>query len=289
MLSISVTLAYDLNHPHSATRPRDRADRPTARPAPPPTTAASRKPLPPPPQVIISRTDTADSDQGPRRPKASSGSPRTNNAHAAGSSKAQGKLFNPDVDPIPIRRTTEPEAMSDNGSSSYAPRAGASRDASGHNRLFDHRKDDPVRFHVLARPSNVNGGKPPPTPKSSGEYVSTSSTSSYAHSITSSNFTLSSTTDGSSTSSALFEQQHRPESSNQAFSAQLKKLYRAISALESKLDGNEVQEESRITLARPGQAARQEADDSEMEKWSKFVADRKTFVKFHNFIYLLYV
>ncbi|KAG1818351.1 hypothetical protein EV424DRAFT_1540161 [Suillus variegatus] len=42
------------------------------------------------------------------------------------------------------------------------------------------------------------GARPPPTPKSSGDYVSASSTSSYAHLLTSS-FTLSSgTTDNSS-------------------------------------------------------------------------------------------
>ena len=50
------------------------------------------------------------------------------------------------------------------------------------------------------------GGRPTPTPKSSGDYIWVSSTSSYAHSIVSSRFTLSSnTTNNSSTSSALFD------------------------------------------------------------------------------------
>ncbi|KAG1848042.1 hypothetical protein DFJ58DRAFT_890873, partial [Suillus subalutaceus] len=100
----------------------------------------------------------------------------------------QGKLFNPNTDPIPMRRTTEPESISDATSSSSPPRntpTSHQRDPPASRQLFNHRKDDPVRFAVLTRPSST-GGRPPPTPKSSGDYVSTSSTSSYAHSLTSS-------------------------------------------------------------------------------------------------------
>ena len=63
--------------------------------------------------------------------------------------------------------------------------------------LFDHRKDDPVRFSKMARPNGATQiTKPPtPSPRSSVDYVPTSSTSSYAQSTLSSNFTLS--TDGS--------------------------------------------------------------------------------------------
>jgi hypothetical protein len=45
---------------------------------------------------------------------------------------------------------------------------------------------DPIRFSVLAWPSFTNSGRSTPTPKLSNDYVSASSTSSYAHSMASS-------------------------------------------------------------------------------------------------------
>jgi len=88
-----------------------------------------------------------------------------------------------------------------------------------------------------------------PTPKyPSNDHVSASSTSasSYAASISSSAFTLSSTTDGSSASSALFEGRGgqgqgngTDDSGNSVFSIQLKKLYRALSNLETKIKQEE--------------------------------------------------
>lgn len=177
-----------------------------------------------------------------------------------------------------MRRTAEPEVISETGSSSYAPRNTLASPERGahHGRLFDYRKDDPVRFHVLrAAPGNEN--RPTPTPKSSGDYVSASSTSSYAHSITSSNFTLSSTTDGSSASSAVFDKQPREHASSSAFAQQLKKLYREISNLESRLlreDGQEAADEGRVTLKRPNSAVA-EPEKAEKEKWRNFVTDHK--------------
>ncbi|KAK7033839.1 hypothetical protein R3P38DRAFT_3178417 [Favolaschia claudopus] len=119
----------------------------------------------------MTQTD-ADVDDFSRRLKISASPTR----HSAKHSAHPCRLLNPDRDPIPMRS---------------APKASPSpsRDTAGR-QLFDHRKDDPVRF--------VLRGKPPPTPKSSGEYVSASSTSSSANSMASSTFTLSSTTDGSS-------------------------------------------------------------------------------------------
>ncbi|KAI9430755.1 hypothetical protein H4582DRAFT_2063409 [Lactarius indigo] len=59
---------------------------------------------------------------------------------------------------------------------------------------------------------------------------------SYANSIVSSNFALSSsTTDGSSVPSSVFDHKAHKESKTSAFSVQLKKLYRDISALETKI------------------------------------------------------
>lgn len=265
-------------------RTRDRPERPLTRPSSPPPAPVQlsppRKSNPPPPQVVVSRTDSMEaSEEQPRRKRPANMSPR---AHHASAHSTKGKLYNPEVDPIPtMRRTAEPELLSDNGSSSYAPRNAAPSQDRGqhHGRLFDHKRDDPVRFHVLARPNPSNGNRPTPTPKSSGEYVSASSTSSYAHSITSSNFTLSSTTDGSSASSAVFDQQNREHASSGAFAAQLKKLYRWISNLESKLllkeEGKDLCDDVRISVKRPNDSS--ESAETEKEKWKKFVADHKRY------------
>ena len=187
-----------------------------------------------------------------------------------------------------MRRVAEPEALSDGTGSSYVhvPRAAASgavnhRDERGNaaRQLFDHRKDDPVRFSVLARPPH---GRPTPTSKSSGDYVSASSTSSYAASISSSAFTLSSTTDGSSASSALFDGrpnqgQGTEDSGNSVFSVQLKKLYRKITNLEIKIKQEDSMDEvddgmnTRVML----KGKEVENEDLEKEKWKKQIFDHK--------------
>jgi len=175
--------------------------------------------------------------------------------------------------------------MSDDTGSSYARRGATPQthrdDRSNADRqLFDHRKDDPVRFSVLARPQP---GRPSPTPKSSGDYVSASSTSSYAASISSSTFTLSSTTDGSSASSALFDGrpgQGTEDSGNNVFSVQLKRLYRNISSLENKIKQEDSMEEtddmqtSRVLL----KGKEVENKDLEKEKWKKQIEDHKQWV-----------
>jgi protein SMG6 len=141
-------------------------------------------------------------------------------------------------------------------------------------RLFDHRKDDPVRFSVLARPSN--GSKPPSFQKSSGDHVSASSTSSYAHSLASS-FTLSSgMTDNSSTSSALFEGKPREEPGSNVFAVQLKKLYRNISDLESKIlaeEADDKPDDSHILLH--ARARNISDEDLQQQKWLKLISDHK--------------
>lgn len=201
----------------------------------------------------------------------------------AHSSAKNNKLFNPSTDPIPMRRTAEPEPISDATSSSYAPRGPSTsphhRESAAHPRqLFDHRKDDPVRFSVFVRPSSTNGGRPTPTPKSSGDYVSASSTSSYAPSLASSSFTLSSgTTDGSSASSALFDRKPSEDPGNNAFAVQLKKLYRGISALETRILNEDIDEtgldEGRVKV----QSRTKEVtdDEAEKQKWKKLIGDHK--------------
>ena len=274
------------NRHFSATRPRERADRmpspllPRATEKSPPMHASAITPtraVPTSPRkqhphthTILSRTE-ADPDDFSRRLRiTASPSPRT----SPQSKPPIARLFNPDTDHIPVRYTHEPESISDTASNSYLPRGppnGNARDAPTR-QLFDHRKDDPVRFAVLARPH----GRPTPTPQSSADYVSASSTSSYANSIASSNFTLSSNTDDSSASSALFERQGKPseEPGNNVFAIQLKKIYRTISSLEDKVkqqDADDTVEESRI-MVRGGQV---ESDDMEKEKWKKQIANHK--------------
>ena len=190
--------------------------------------------------------------------------------------KPQPKLYDPATDPIPMRRTTEPEALSESTGSSYPQRPHAdatrNRDASQHRQLFDHRKHDPLHF------SAAQARKP--APKHSGDYASVSSVSSYANSIVSSNFTLSSsTTDGSSAPSSLFDHKPREESKTSAFSAQLKKLYRDISALETKIlaDSGEPQDESRIVIKGGPSIGTEEA---EMARWKKATDDHKKYVPF---------
>ncbi|KAJ7098134.1 hypothetical protein B0H15DRAFT_824243 [Mycena belliarum] len=257
-----------------ATRPRERPDRERERPQPQP--PATRKHAHP--QLVVSDTD-ADADDFSRRLKISASPTR----HPAKQSAQPTRLFNPDRDPIPMRRTAEPDAMSDAASSSYAPRGAAPaapppRDAAGR-QLFDHRKDDPVRF--------VLRGKP--TSKSSGEYVSASSTSSYANSMASSTFTLSSTTDGSSASSALFDRRSHPNGEDRGtnvFAIQLKKLYRAITDLETKVkqeDSDDADDAGRVLLM-----PKAPADDDlekEKDKWKRQIEDHKELAEnIHNLL-----
>ncbi|KAJ7752078.1 hypothetical protein B0H16DRAFT_1887390 [Mycena metata] len=266
-----------------ATRPRERPERERERPQPQP--SASRKHAHP--QLVVSgphADSDADADDFSRRLKISSSPTR----HPAKQTVQPTRLFNPDRDPIPMRRTAEPDTMSDAASSSYVSRGAAQasppqvRDASGR-QLFDHRKDDPVRF--------VLRGKPPPTPKSSGEYVSASSTSSYANSMASSNFTLSSTTDGSSASSALFDRKSHPNGDDRGtnvFAIQLKKLYRAITDLETKVkleDSDEAEDSGRVLLkAKDGQEDEAERD-KEREKWKRQIEDHKELAEIiHNLL-----
>jgi hypothetical protein len=114
-------------------------------------------------------------------------------------------------------------------------------------------------------------------PKSSGDYASVSSVSSYTPSVSSS-LTLSST-DGSSAPSSLFDRKPRDEPKTNAFSNQLKKLYRDISHLETKLlaDSGEPQDENRIVIKGGPSAG---ADDAEKARWKTLIEDHKRYAPF---------
>ncbi|KAJ7219067.1 hypothetical protein GGX14DRAFT_589783 [Mycena pura] len=238
----------------------------------------------PHPQLVVSGDPDAGADEF-RRLKISASPTR----HPVKQSAQPTRLFNPDRDPIPMRRTAEPDPMSDAASSSYVSRGAVktsppkqTRDTTGR-QLFDHRKDDPVRF--------VLRGRPTPTPKSSGEYVSVSSTSSYAASMASSNFTLSSTTDNSSASSALFDGKSHPngdERGTNAFAMQLKRLYRAITDLETKVkqeDSDETEDAGRVLLKTKEGEDDELEREKERERWKRQIADHKELAEtIHNLL-----
>ncbi|KAI0258017.1 hypothetical protein BC834DRAFT_1046289 [Gloeopeniophorella convolvens] len=130
----------------------------------------------------------------------------------------------------------------------------AERDASQHRQLFDHRKHDPVSF------SAAQARKPVPAPELSGDYASVSSASSYAHSVVSSNFTLfSSTTDGSSAPSSLFDHKQPREESK---------------TLETKILTNpgEPVDGSRIVIKGGPVTGTEEAEKA---RWKKAIKDHK--------------
>ena len=261
----------------SHVRVKDRPERPVVSaqspPSPPRRPHATSRQSPPSPAMLITTRPEPDSSEFSRILKLSPTQkqyPPPPAPHMP-SHKQQGKLFNPETDPIPMRRAAvEPEASSESAGSSYGARAPAessrhnNRDASQHRQLFDPRKHDPLSF------SAAQARKP--APKSSGDYAS--SVSSYAPSVVSSSFTLSSGTDGSSAPSSIFDNKPRDVSKTNAFSNQLKKLYRDISQLETKLlaDSGEPQDESRVVIKGGSSAG---ADDVEKARWKKAIEDHK--------------
>ncbi|KAF7964900.1 hypothetical protein HWV62_1777, partial [Athelia sp. TMB] len=268
-----------------STRPKERIER-AILPSSPSTSKAAPEPSRSSPTRKLTSPQTleADPEDFSRRLNISSTKRPSHTSPRPSHNTAKTKLFNPQTDPIPMRRTAEPEAASDATSSSYAPRGPSGSpnncELSAHQRqLFDHRKDDPVRFSVMARSSSTTGGRPTPTPKSSADYVPASSTSSYAHSIASLSFTLSSGTTESSASSALFERRPSEETGNSnVFAVQLKKLYRGISSLETRILNEDVDDsaadEGRVLLK--SHAKEVVDEDAEKQKWRKLIDDHKS-------------
>ncbi|RDX48390.1 hypothetical protein OH76DRAFT_671253 [Lentinus brumalis] len=318
-----------LRRKQATAAPRERPERPSqpSTSSPRPSTARPSSPRrlhAPPilnPNIVVSEASPsqveADPDEFSRRLKISPNSPRTAHARPAANG-SPGKLYNPNTDPI--RRpviTSEPDTMSEGASSSQSPRAMQPRilqpahpprgGTESHRQLFDPRKHDAVLFssqnrHHGGTGSLVNSpsnGRPTPTPKSSGDWVSASSTSSasYAHSTISSSFTLSSATDSSSASSALFDSSNpagrRSEdsaSSANAFSRKLKEVYRTISSLETRLLGSDrdrgraddsersAQRVGVLIKGRPGSSGTSKdaaTEESESERWRKLVLEHQ--------------
>ncbi|KAF7797066.1 hypothetical protein EIP86_008258 [Pleurotus ostreatoroseus] len=275
----------------------------------------------PSPSIIVSQPSPS-ADHAPdehdfsRRLRISPASPRR--AEHSSPRAQQGRLYNPNTDGVrPRPVVAEPDAMSDAASSAYAPRGSVHlprrsqpvRTSGDPPRLFDPRKDNPHQFNVLQRPSSLSNGtataapsggmRQTPTPKSSGDWVSASSTSSasYAHSTISSNFTLSSTATDSSTGSALFDNK-TPRSEDSAgpsaLSSQLKRLYREILSLEARVqcedrDRDMVEETDRgahpqrvrvlTTAGAVGEEAKDVDEEVVKEKLKRLVQDHKDLVE----------
>ncbi len=218
------------------------------------------------PHIVISRPQPSSKDREKEAEHGESSqslqissSPRLRHNHRNGKSH---KPFDPQHDPTPTKRSGGREDRPVDGLSEREkdrePRkqeiANTTSRGNPLRQLFDRRKDDPIRFSVLARPQPPQQPQAQITSEMSSEtrtapkylpndHVSASSTStSYAASLSSSVFTLSPTTNGSSASSAPFEGRGgqgqgngTDDSGNNAFSIQLKKLYRALSNLETKI------------------------------------------------------
>jgi len=98
---------------------------------------------------MVRPTPNADPEDFFRRLRISSASLRP-----CQSTKAR-KPFNPDTDPIPMKQTADPEPSSESTQQGSRPPPPPSltnhRDERGNSarHLFDHRKDDPVRFSVM--------------------------------------------------------------------------------------------------------------------------------------------
>ncbi|KAF9264884.1 hypothetical protein L218DRAFT_998358 [Marasmius fiardii PR-910] len=258
------------------TRPKEKSERPSVEKAsrPPPSIPTQHRLSPKKAHVAPQVTSDADAEDFSRRLNISTQPPSRPANNSLTKSSPHSKLYNPDRDPIPtMRRTAEPESMSET----------ARNGRPAEKQLFDHRKDHPVRFPVLARPQQ-HGQRPIPTPKSSGEYVSASSASSYAPSQVSSSFTLSSTTDGSSTSSALFDRpdkSHEESSGTNAFAVKLKNLYRTITSLETKVQKEDVddgRDSNRILLKGKNCQPEEDEVEKEKEKWTRQIEDHKRLI-----------
>ena len=264
------------HHISSSTKPKDRSER--AIPPTLPATSVSPRRLHATPTsgpAASNYLQEADPDDFSRRLKISA-SPHS-------SPRPHQKLYNPNTDTIPMRHPPDSDILVERGSSHLSSRPpilsrpqqhSPQRENAQQRQLFNPRKDDPVRFSNMARPNPTPQTTKPPTPpsRSSVDYVSASSTSSYAQSTLSSNFTLS--TDGSSASSALFEGKPRSETTGTVLSAQLKRLYREISLLEAKVsreDGDESIDEPRVML----KGKEKKDEDTERDRWKRVLEDHK--------------
>ncbi|KAJ3825018.1 hypothetical protein F5880DRAFT_1622927 [Lentinula raphanica] len=287
-----------------ATRSKDRSERVPSATAPTMSTD-KRLPVPPvsrstkkllaSPAVITKPLLDAPADEFLRKLHISSSS-SPSRVMPTGPRQNQGsKLYNPDCDPIPtMRRTAEPEAMSD-ADSSYAPRYTRSPSVTRESQrdmparqLFDFRKDDPMRFAAHVRPQEKT--QVVPTPKSSGDYICSASSVSSELTLSS---TTTSTTDASSAPSTIFDQsRHNARSEDSAtnvFSNQLKRLYRNITSLESKIrdEDVELEDDGRFSnrILRNGKEQSQEEGAAEMQKWSKRIEDHKRLADYiHNML-----
>ncbi|KAF8504047.1 hypothetical protein BU17DRAFT_101528 [Hysterangium stoloniferum] len=264
------------------TRPRPKGERP---PLPPSSSKQSESPREKQlPRDEFVREKPAARDEVVREKS----SPKDEFARNMTTSTSTARLFNPHFDPIPLRRTHEHEILSEGSAS--PPKGVISRsqqrpEPSSTRRLFDPKRDPPARFAMLSKPtaSLDEAVKSVSSHRSSGDYVSASSTSisSYPPSLGSSAFTLTST---SSSSSSPFNK--NKEDPNSPVVTQLKRLYRDISHAERKvLDGDQgdsTDEPIRVVVQSRDQPVANVSDP-----WARLLADHKELAELmHNFLTL---
>ena len=234
-------------------------------------------------QIVFCRSDLPATAVSPRRPHATPTPPlnTSNDAQdpdphefsrrlkipvsAHPSPLPHQKLYNPNADTIPMpHQDSDPLVEHPQSDLSLQPPIlSHTQQHSPQRQLLDHRRDDPVRFSNATQIT-----KPPmPSPRSSVNYVSASSgmRSRPCPPILPMVLPL---------DSALFVGKPRSETAGTLLSAQLKRLYREISLLESKLsreNGEESIDEYKVLL----KEKEKKDDDTERDRWKRVLNDHK--------------
>ncbi|KAG8931073.1 hypothetical protein FRC01_001890 [Tulasnella sp. 417] len=292
---------------HSPAHPSSSTSHPVSpHPPPPPASSSSRQQQ----QLHRSRHRETSPDVFDRRLPSDSMA-----AVLASRPQQPGRLFNPDTDPIPSRRTAhhhhqllhrdvdvDSDASSGVGPSSRAathrrrahpppppPQAAAQHlPSSSHpplppqhppqptRQLFDSKHDDPLRFYALTRGAGVPA-KPP-----SGGYISASATSVSDAQSMGSSLTLTSNTTSSSASNPYSPGNSRDLGGNRLWYEQMKRMYRDITDLEGALlKENDVVEEDVDSR----HSVRVQPSRATEEKWPRLVREHKQLAELcHNFL-----
>ncbi|KAG8982928.1 hypothetical protein FRB90_006455, partial [Tulasnella sp. 427] len=280
-------------HPSSSTSSHPSSSHP---PPPPPPASSSRQ--------VQHRPRHAPDEFDRRLPTTSISSDPAMATMLASRPQHPGRLFNPNTDPIPSRRTphhlhprdvdVDSDASSGVGPSSRAthrrrahppppppPAALPSSSSSPpqHSQpqprqLFDPRHDDPIRFGVLTRGAPA---KPP-----SGGYISASATSLSDAQSMGSSLTLNSNTTSSSASNPYSPGKSKDLGGNRFWYEQMKRMYREIAGLEAALlKENDVVEEDIDSR----HSVKVQPSRANEEKWPRLVREHKQLAELcHNFL-----
>ena len=220
---------------------------------------------------------------------------------------AQGKLYNPNMDPIPTRGAllNHRDADVDSDASStgggrpirsahrrppHPSPTSASQPPPRQHQLYDPRREDPIRFTVLTRSGPAPGSSqlPPylplkhlyPSPPLS-EYVSASATSLSDAQTLASNLALASNTPSSSASNPYSPASGKELGGKARWLEQMKRMYRQIANLEGKIlaEGDFVPEDEELET-RSASQAQPSVNPNEESRWTRLVSEHKMYVPF---------